>query len=414
VNPSRRHVAVHVGVERPRQVQELRSKVAIFAVLPPTVPSLGEAWAGWRIKRVASPAGDRLVEHLRLPAGADLSRLPGLAPGWPSHLRDAVQLVFAGGARSIDLVVARAPELSPWDLAHPLACELLHPFLSEVPGMAVVLPDAAGPPVIGTSAPAPQARCANLVTTVAAWSSLLAESWQVGVVDLPDAPPAMLFQVLDDLAGSEFALCAFTGRSTDLRQHGWRSAAALVGGRIAATDLPSHSLVGGTGVLPGGRPRSGDRLVDLGLERPGRELPDFARHAVVEVQLGVGSTATITSEPTLRAPAGAWTLPMLRTAKLVHHRVVVTSNLFVFRNATPDQALTLQNALRLALEAFERKELIGGPLPDEPSRVVARAVSDPAEPALVANVTTFLRPWLRELRVDLMVRPGHAATVEVA
>ena len=42
----------------------------------------------------------------------------------------------------------------------------------------------------------------------------------------------------------------------------------------------------------------------------------------------------------------------MRTAKVLHHRVVTTADAFVFRNAVPEEAMALQAGLIMALEAF--------------------------------------------------------------
>jgi phage tail sheath protein FI len=116
----------------------------------------------------------------------------------------------------------------------------------------------------------------------------------------------------------------------------------------------------------------------------------------------------------MREPVGSWTVPMMRTAKLVHHRLVVAAEQFVFRPSTPEQALTLQNALRLALLDFERHGILGGAGDAPEARVSAMALPGPTEPALVATVTAFLRPWLRRIHVDLTVRPGVRPQLEVS
>ena len=97
---------------------------------------------------------------------------------------------------------------------------------------------------------------------------------------------------------------------------------------------------------------------------------------------------------------------MLRTAKLIHHRLIIAAEQFVFRPATQEQAITLSHALRLAVSDFEQHGLLVGPN-DGPTRIVAVAAPDRTEPSLVASVTSFLRPWLRKIHVDLAVRSGQ-------
>ena len=391
-----------------------RARVAVCAVGPSAWPSPAEAFPAFVVAQRGDAASGMHVVHLRLPPSADLTRLPGLVGSPPSRLRDAVSLVHAAGVEAVDVVVARAPGLTPWDLAAPDAVVLLEPVLESIPGVVVTFPDASGPPPRGRMHPPAAVRLGTLAMAVRWWSAAMARSYQTLLVDLPPVDDGLLWRLFDDLAGSEAGLCMWTGDERAIARHGFRSAAALVAGLASSTKLPSDSLVGRRVRLGGGRPAPPMRLADLGVPIPRRTVPEVAERATIPVALDLdGETATIGDEPTLRNPAGTWPLPMLRMAKLVHHRVVLAANAFTFREANEEQALLLHAALKQALGDLERMGLIGGRNPGDRVDVRAGPYRNPAEPALVAEVTAFLRPWVRKVHIDLAVRHGADPRVEV-
>ncbi len=402
-----RQVSIRVGAERPGVVRAERARMVLCAVGPMAWADPGTQFRPFVVAERGNRDTGPHIAHLRLPPSARRELLPGLAGAPGSRLRDALTLAHAGGVDAVDVMIARAPGLTPWDLASPAAVGLLEPMLESVPGTVVCFPDASGPSPRGRMVPPPGVRLASLVMSVRRYAQAIADQWQTLVVDLPRVDSDLLYRALEDLDGSDAALVAWRGDERAIAKHGFRPGSALVASLLASSRMPSDSLVGRKVALPGGRPAPAMRLHDLGVPVDRIGVPDVADRATVPLSLDArGAVAEVVSEPSLRRPAGTWSLPMLRTAKLVHHRIVVASNAFTFREANEEQALILQAALLEALADLERRGIIGGNGPGDRIEVQTAPYRNPAQPALVASVTVFLRPWLQRVHVDLTLRPS--------
>ncbi|MCB9670645.1 MAG: hypothetical protein H6736_18430 [Alphaproteobacteria bacterium] len=401
---ARRQVTVKVGAKPRKEVEKVRPRLVFPGVVPFDAPWLVERHPEARV-RDSRYAPHRLgVEHLRFQRGHAVGALPGLEHG--SLLRDSVALALASGCPSVDVLLAHVEGGTAQDLTEPRALDLLTRALGEVPGTVVVFPDAPGLPDV------PRHDLENLVRVVQAYGPTLSTHFQVGVADLPLAPEPVWRNALRRMRHHDVCLAAWTGPDHALDQHGWRCASAWLGGRIAGLATPMESVVGATLEIPGGRVVPRGRHAWLGRPPRHHRLPDLASGAVAELRLHDGRV-TIGSEPTLREPVGAWDVPLLRTSKILHQRLVITANLFVFREATEANAILLQQALQMALEDFVRRDVVGGPESDRP-QVHCIPDRNPAQPALIATVRAFLKPWVREMRLELAVRPGEAVVLEVA
>lgn len=409
-------VSVRIGIARQGAVQQERPTLVVLGIAAPDAPALTELYPAFKVQKRRSQGGTVGLDQIRLPRGADLSKLPGLRPGAPSMIRDAVELAMISGAKHVDVALAFAPDLMPWNVGSRVVFPLLRQVLEESPGSLVLMPDVAGPAQVGLRPPDPKVQLGGLVQTVRIFASTLSTHYQVALLDLPVVPADMLYSALPNAVRSDVALCAWTGRGDALRRHGWRSAAAVVaGGILAASKQPTASLVGRSFELPGGRPPADDRIRMLGVPPAERGLPEYVADALLEVALDdAGTSCTIKSENTARTPVGSWTVPMLRTAKLVHERIALTADLMTFRSATPDQAFLLQAGLQTALEGYFRMGVLTGQDPTEPPEVSAEPDPRPDRPSLIANVTAFLRPWVRRVNINVAVRPGGAAGAEAS
>ncbi len=405
---------MRVGVARPQAIRRQRPKLALAAVCPVDAPWLCERYPGFKIKNTRFPSGDGAVEHLRLPRGADLSGLPGLDGSQPSLLRDSVRLAFNANVDVLDIVVARSRGKLPWDLGSPEIRQLLQPFLSELSGLVIAFPDAVGRPQLGTlETPVPE-RLMSLVSTVVEWGPFLREHYQVGFADLPPDGGSDLFDALRVMRDNDFVLAGWEGEGAGLERHGWRSASTLLAALVTRTALPTQSVSGQRVSIADGRRVALGRHRELGQIPERRQPPEHIEHAAARLVVRrTGTEVDVWTEGSLRAPAGAWSIPMLRTAKLVHQRLMIAANQFVFRPATPETALTLQNALRLALQDYEARNIVGGEKEGEPSMVLAQVIPSRPTPMLSANVTCFLRPWLKKVNVDITVRPGESPVMRV-
>lgn len=403
----RRQVSIRVGAERPDAVRAERPRMALVGVGPMAWPNLAAAFPAFVVAQRGHADGGPHVVHLRLPPSADRARVPGLDARVPSRLRDALVLAHAGGLEHVDVIVARARGLTPWDLSAPAAVELLEPTLEAIPGVSVCMPDAMGPPQRGRMIPPAAVRLGTVVMATRRWAPTLAAQYQTLFVDLPSVDEGLLYRAMEDMNGVDAALVSWQGNERALARHGFRPGSSLVAAMAASSPRPSDSLVGRRVSLPGGRPLPSMRLADLGVPIRVRDVPEVAARAVVPLQLDAqGDTVQVLDEPTLRRPAGTWSLPMVRTAKLVHHRVVIAANALTFREANEEQALLLQAALLESLSDLERRGIIGGAKPGERVEIHTAPYRNPVAPALVADVTVYLRPWLKRVHIDLALRPS--------
>lgn len=408
-------VSVRVGIATQGEVRATEPRIVVVSMADSNDPSIADTYPAYRIARQRSADGGAGVDHVRLPLGASLDGLPSLTSRVPSMVRDAVGLAFAAGARTVDVVIARGPEAEPWETGTPLAFTLLRPVLEKMPAVAVVFPDAAGPGQIGTRPTETDTRLTALVFTVRTWANTLAENYQVGFVDMPDTPDSDMFEALQSMANADVALCAWRGQGRALKRHGWRSAAAFTAGMLMSRKLPTDSLLGRRVALPGGRPPGTTRMQALGVPPLTRDVPEFASHATVLVELDHnGDSARIVSENTLRSPVGSWTVPMLRTAKLVHNRVASAADLMTFADATIASAFLLQSGIQVSLDDFVAQGVLTGADPSQPPEITARPDPRRDAPALVAEVTAYMRPWVRRLHLNLHVRPGGSPDHEAS
>lgn len=409
----RPRVSVRVGVHAPAEAAKKRSRMVVVGVVDAGSVHLAELYPR-AVVRTTRPTGDEGVEHLRFQAGADLSGLPGLDGAFPSRLRDTVALAFEAGAPAVEVLLARGAGRRPSDLWHDAMVGLLEPFIDQLPGTAVLMPDAIGPARVDRRQIRPEMRLLNLSAVVRRWRGSFAANFQIGFFDMPFAARARMEEALASISAGDVVLCSWEGVSGNLLRHGWRSAAAVSASLCMSSSDPTAVIEGRVTELAGGRTVSRPRWGELGVPEAAAQVPPTIAPHVMRLGLSRGGrTVRVLSEPTMRAPRGSWSLPLMRTAKLLHHRIVVAADAFVFDKATPDRALALSTALRMAVEPFVERQLVTGPEGREDPDILTFASPDPAQPALIAQVGLFLRPWLRELRFNVAVRPGETPQLEV-
>lgn len=406
---------VRVGVDATTPDPVVFPTVVVVGLAPARSRRLTECYPAYRVGSLSSRDGAEVVDHVRLSPGIDPGALPGLEIGQPSLVRDTVRILLAAGCPTVDVVLARLPDLAPWQVGRPDAMTLLRPTVEALTAVPVLFPDAAGPVRIGLVDTPIEARLANLVQTVVTWAPTLRRAYQIGVVDVPPAAEGLSVSALDAMSRSDFVACAWEGAGVSLREHGWRNASAVVGGLIATTTSPAASLIGRTVNLPHGRSTSGGRrAIELGMPQITRRVPTAIEHGVSVVRLSDdGGRAELLSEPALRGLPGTWPAPLLHAVKLVHDRLVFASNLFVFREANGAQAFLLQGALRMALREFEEAGVLTGPTADEPAQIQVGHHGGPEMPSLIAHVSAYVRPWVHRLDLQLAVRPGDTVRSEV-
>lgn len=385
--------------------------VCVLGICPPGSPYLTEQIPGATLYRTEPRGAEAEVEHLRVDSLERFDLLPGLQARFPSRLRDSLRLLRAAGARQVDLVLARGPNLRPWDLDRPEAVALLSQMLDGLPGATVLLPDIGGPAPVGPTGEDPAIRVARLRATVAAFRTLWRERYHIALADaLPGVPVS---QQLKGVAGSDLALCSWSGSERALATHGWRSAAALVAGALVIDEPVSHGLIGRKLTLPDGRVVVPDRRRRLG---GGGALaaPDPLGHHLLTLDLHPRKNeATIIDEPVLRAPLGEWQLSALRAVKVLHRRIVETAERYVFRPINQPEAYGLVAAIELAIRPFSQAGMLTGAGGVGAPSMTAEPVRHAEHPGFVATLSAQLRPWHNDFHVRLTVRPGSPPQVQV-
>lgn len=388
--------------------------LAFIALQPAEGPMVGERLPQSRVRAPRVGRDGLSVEQLRFDPRADLSALPGLSGPAPSRLRDAVRLALAAGAAFCDALIVRVPGALPWELARPELRDALGPLLDSLYGAVIGAPDLLGPPALGPTDPLPpEARQERALANLAALAPGLRSRHQLGLFD-PVGPDLVHDQAAASAAGSaDLALCGWRGGSADLSAHGWRSAAAVVAGLLARPDHPMIHGVDGLSVdLPRGRPRPSDRPARLGAWAEGPPGPD---ESDLRIHLQVsGDRATPLGDATLRRPLLTWPLPALRTASILHLRLLRAAEAFVFRPVQPIHAFALGMALEQVVRPLaEAGVIVGGEGRGAP-QVRADVSRDPAIPGFVAEVTGQLRPWCRAVNIRVAVRAEGVALEMVA
>lgn len=412
---ARRGVTVRLGsASSPATRRE--SPVAVMVGLAgPDAPWLQDLYPGALVKSTRYRDPHNAVEHVRLSSRDNAEGLPGLDGSHRSRLRDAARLALSVGAPSVDVVLARVGGLAPWEVGRSEVAEAMDPFLSELTGAVLVMPDLGGPIPVGPGTAAPmERRVRDLVDCARRHRERWAERYQVALLDDPGAEGDDQLYLIQSLIGCDAALCRWRGSEGALRRHGWRAGSASLAGLLAVDgEDVGRALVGRTVPLAPGRGQPKGRIGDLSLDtHPLTE--DDRDSAYLELQLSDGvDSALVTHEPTFRPPISAWPLPALRVVKNIHRLIVESAERFVFQTVDDTQAIALAVALQRAVRAYSSREMLVGPdgagLPD----IRGGVHRSPESPGLFAIVTATLRPWSQSISVRVSLRPGAAPSLEV-
>jgi hypothetical protein len=414
-DPLQRGVSVRIGHAQPAVTRRGTSGLCIVGICPGEHPWLADLLPDAVVRDTRYRTEDGAIEHLRLRSRDDIKALPGLSGKSPSRVRDAVVLGLTAGAPEVDVILARCGDCNPWDLDRPKVGEMLGTFLDELHGAILAFPDVGGPVPTGPGTEISSwDRRTRTLAAVRQLAPGLIHRYQVGLIDSYDLDEDARLDLLRSLVGTDFALCGWSGDPSRMRAHGWRSAAAAVGGLLASDGADvGRGLVGRSLALPAGRTLARGREHRLGLSPPEPPMEDHDDH-VVRLRLHRRrEEAQILGEPTFRQPIGDWSVGALRAVKIVHRQLVRAADGYVFRNATDTQAAALAAALQRALRPFTNKGLIVGAGGEGPPSVRGGVDAIPGEPGLNATVTAQLRPWSQKVLVRVAVRPGHRPVLEV-
>ncbi len=408
--PAHRRVKVQMGVVRPPPPARLPPLLAMLALGDTRGEPLAPLHPDAVMKAVRDESTGVTAEQIRLSAGFDPSTIPGLNSRTPTRLRDAIRLAFAGGAVAVDLIYIRIPGALPWEIDRPELVELLTPFLEGLHETMLVVPDSAGPPRLGpTAVEHPERAWDRIARFVQQHHSGWSDRYQIALLDAPEAggvPPVAL--------AGDVSLCRWRGEEEGLGRHGWRSAAAAVGGMLVSEGgLVVRRVDGRSMTLPPGRQILRDRRLDLGMKE--QYVPPSPSTYFLELDIDPRRDhATILGECSLRAPTLAWPLPALRTVKSLHRRLVMAADLFTFRPVHEANAIALGLAISHVLQPFARAGVVVGPDGRGQPRVGHDMIKDPAAPGLLATVSAQLRPWCHSVQLRVEVHAGASSAVTLS
>lgn len=409
-----RAVSVDVGMSPVRRANPAPPPVCVLGIAAPDDVWLSDAYPRCVVRDTRFREDDVAVEHVRLSSRDGVGALPGLTLERPSRIRDAVRLALHAGAPAVDVVLVRAGDLMPWDLDRPEVVFSVDPFLSSMIGTSIVLPDIGGPVAMGPGTEHDlDDRVARFVSTVRAHSSRWTERYQLAFLDVPAVGGGLAHRVLEGTSGTDAALCRWVGEPEELMAHGWRSAGSVVAGVVAAR--PNDLLSGLTGFrvpLAPGRWSSAGRVRELGLSDSWRApIPEDDYFVDVRPDSETG-TGQIRGEPTMRSPAGTWTITSVRLAKLIHWRIMQAASRFVFEAADVGRAVALATAVKRAVEPYARAGVLVGPDGTGEPAIRGGVVRNPAAPGLRVEFGGVLLPWSQRVQVRVNLRPGGEPVIE--
>ena len=356
----------------------------------------GSHAAGSGVRVLGQPGWGVCIEHTRFRSSDGLVALPGLDHDEPSLLRDAVACSLSAGAPAVDIVAVRVGR----DATGEDVLDQILAYLPELTGGILCIPDLR------------QSTSESLVGAVQALGPFLSEFMIVACLDV--SPGEDEVALSEALMGADVALCAWTGRADRLGAHGWRSAAAVVAGVLAAsTAHPGESLLDVSVALPPGRVVDVGRLSKLTV-RDSAPVQEVTPSEVIYLRLDSGKDrATVESEPVLRMPVGTWTLPSLLLVKRLHRAVVETAAEFTFRPVTDPHAFALTTAMIGALYPFVAAGLLVGSGGKGVPEVTVGSVRDPLSPGFLVDFVGVLQPWSRKVEVRVRLHGGSSPEVSV-
>lgn|GEM_PF-1775812 len=412
---SRDRVQVDVGVASRAPAPTLPVPLALIALVPQGWGLVSDERPSALVRKTKLGRSAVVVEQLRFSSQNELRCLPGLDGSAPSRLRDSAVLAMDSGAPFLDVVLIHETGLKPWELDREALTPVLAPFLEHLFGTILLYPDMLGPCAIGPTPPEePEDAWLRLRRFVRIHGRGWSERYQVVLLDCPPEPGRFGAEHLSRAQGVDAAICCWLGDDDQLRRHGWRSAsAAVVGLMLSFGDEIYRGPSGNRVPLGAGRRARPARRLDP--TAAARRVPaDLLEHSLVGLQIQPdGVSARVVSEPSLRRPRGVWSLAALRTAKIIHRKVVQAAEQVVFRPANEAHAFALVAAIDDAIRPFVTHGILLGPNGSGAPELESDVVANPTAPGLVATITGQLKPWCTTVKLNVEVRDGGRVGMEV-
>ncbi len=413
--PARRGVSVRLGTTGGTAARRDAPAAAIVGLCAPDNPWLQDLYPGSLVKATRYRDAGHAVEHVRLNSRDSAEGLPGLDGPHRSRVRDAVRLALSVGAPSVDLVLARVGGAEPWEFGRLDVHEALDPFLSELTGAVLVYPDMGGPIPVGPGTEhASSERLRALLEGANYGRERWAERYQVALLDDPGLAGDEELELLRGLIGCDVSLVRWAGTTEALARHGWRSGGAALAGLLSADgEDTGRALMGRSIPLAPGRALPRGRHAALSLATPA-PVEDDRDSAYLTLQLDkTRDLAAVQTEPSFRAPVGAWPIPALRVVKNIHRLIVEQAERFVFTTVDDTQSIALAIALQRAVRPYSGRGLLTGPDGAGPPDIRGGTVRNPESPGLFATVAAYLRPWSQSINIRVSLRPGAQPSLEV-
>lgn len=413
-HPHQRNISIDISKIRPLSDKRSPPRICVLGIVPIDSPIIGQHHPQMLVRSTQYEPNYPFVEQLRFSSVSQSPLLPAISFRAPSRLRDALRSIMSSGAKEVDFILARAPGVLPWHLNHPEVAQFYTSYLAGVQGAVIVFPDSGGPwPRVYQDQRYLDDRKKNLRTTMSYFGPILSDNFQLGLMDMVIPEEKSTLPYLWSLPGSDVGVCTWTGSGYNLERHGWRSAAACVGGFIIHRhDLFSESIVGHYFPIGKGRQVVQNRSTLLGASSSKAIDPNFLERCI-SLQLHQNAdVAQVLSDPISRNPIGEWSVSSVRTVKAIHQALRRAAEIFVFRPVKKVEAITFQTAIQMALTPFYNQGLLLGPGGTGEPEITAEALPDRDVPMLSANLVAQIQPWCRRISLKVMIRSGQQPIIE--
>ena len=352
---------------------------------------------------------DLYVEHVRLSSPIQKVLLPSIQARVPSKLRSSLISILTSGSLEVDFILARGPDLQPWDLALPSVVEMITSFLQGCQNSAVVFPDAGGPwPRVFSQTTDDFERMSRLHGTVHMYAPHLVDNYQLGFMDA--ILPTDMYQAdqfIKTLQGSDISLCSWSGSQKSIEEHGWKSAAAHMAGYLGGrASYITQSLINHKIPLGKARKKNHSSARLLGAPKELQRHPVLEKSGILLAMDKKGIFGRIQSELTFRNPMYEWSIPAVRTVKSIHLAIRRAADQFIFAPVRETEALILKAAMESVLEPYYTSGVLVGPDGKGPPKVSSAPVRNPATPMLSVDLSAQIKPWCQNISIKMMVKQG--------
>jgi len=412
---SKRSVAIEYGQLARSRRERVPPAICMMGIIDPREARFTDVFPRAVLLTSRDLDPDHFVEHIRIQTLEATAYLPGLDSRRPSLLRDSVRLALTAGAPYVDVILARFPDLMPWDLDDPRTVGTFDVFAQHMVGANVVFPDLLGPvPSSPLASVDHEAIAKRAARTIKLHGPRWTERFQVAFVDSPYFETRrQQVDFLKSISGFDCSVARWNCNPIQAPVHSWRSAASVIGGGVAAMHADIYRGVEGLRFnLAEGRRSTVGRREDLRVGEWERKTLGDDEYFIDLTPTEDGKAAVPGADCTMRAPVGSWSIPALRTTKVIHWRVWQTASQFVFENVNEQRAFALGTAVMGTLQPYSQAGLLVGPNGEETPEVRAGAVRDISAPGLRVEITGTLQPWTQSVKMRVNLQPGREPAVE--